>query len=68
MVKGPFARTIASGNTNTSYILFPVGKSAYAPISLAPLTTAVSVMRAEAFDTNTGTQNPAIIGMSTTRR
>ena len=68
MVKGPFARTIASGNANTSYILFPVGKSAYAPISLAPLTTAVSVMRAEAFDTNTGTQNPAIIGMSTTRR
>lgn len=68
MVKGPFARTIASGNTNTSYILFPVGKSAYAPISLAPLTTAVSVMRAEAFDTNTGTQNPSIIGMPTTRR
>lgn len=68
MVKGPFARTIASGNANTSYILFPVGKSAYAPISLAPLTTAVSVMRAEAFDTNTGTQNPAINGMSTTRR
>jgi gliding motility-associated-like protein len=68
MIKGPFARTIASGNANTSYILFPVGKSAYAPISLAPLTTAVSVMRAEAFDTNTGTQNPAIIGMSTTRR
>ena len=68
MVKGPFARTIASGNANTSYILFPVGKSAYAPISLAPLTTAVSVMRAEAFDTNTGTQNAAINGMSTTRR
>ena len=68
MIKGPFARTIASGNANTSYILFPVGKSAYAPISLAPLTTAVSVMRAEAFDTNTGTQNPAINGMSTTRR
>lgn len=68
MVKGPFARTIASGNTNTSYILFPVGKSAYAPISLAPLTTAVSVIRAEAFDTNTGTQNPAINGMPTTRR
>ncbi|MGV1010830.1 MAG: T9SS type A sorting domain-containing protein [Flavobacterium sp.] len=68
MVKGPFARTIASANANTNYILFPVGKTAYAPISLAPATTAVTVMKAEVFDTNTGTQNPSIVNMSSTRR
>ncbi len=68
MVKGPFARTIASANANTNYILFPVGKTAYAPISIAPATTAVTVMKAEAFDSNTGTQNAAIIDLSTSRR
>lgn len=67
-IAGPFARTIASGSANTTYIPFPVGKAAYAPIFLAPATTAVSVMRAEAFDTNTGTMDPSIIALSTTRR
>ncbi|MFI0425640.1 MAG: T9SS type A sorting domain-containing protein [Flavobacterium sp.] len=68
MVKGPFARTIASGNTNSTYVLFPVGKTGYAPVSLAPATTAVTVMKAEAFDSNTGTQNAAITNMTTARR
>ncbi|MBW8523393.1 T9SS type A sorting domain-containing protein [Chryseobacterium chendengshani] len=68
-VVGPFARTIASANTNTSYILYPVGKAAYAPISLAPATTAVTNMKAEAFDTNSGTASTATIqNLSTTRR
>lgn len=68
MVKGPFARTIPSGNTNSSYVLFPVGKSAYSPISIAPATTAVTIMKAEVFDSNTGTQNASIIDMSSSRR
>jgi hypothetical protein len=68
MIKGPFARTIATANANTNYILFPVGKAAYTPISLAPATTAVTVMKAEAFDSNTGTQNAAIINLTTARR
>lgn len=58
-IAGPFARTIANANTN--YILYPVGKTAYAPISLAPATTAVTNMIAEAFETNTGTASAATI-------
>ena len=65
-VVGPIARTIA--NSNTSYILFPVGKAAYAPILLSPATTSVSVMKAEAFDTNTGTEDASIINLAANRR
>lgn len=68
MVRGPFARTIANANANTNYILFPVGKVAYAPVWAAPTTTAVSIMKAETFDTNTGTQSGAISNMATNRR
>lgn len=67
-VNGPFARTIASANANTNYILFPVGKTAYAPVSLAPATTAISVMKAEAFDSNSGTSNASIASLSANRR
>lgn len=67
-INGPFARTIASGNANTNYITFPVGKTAYAPIFLAPTTTAVTVMKAEAFDANTGTADPGIINLAANRR
>lgn len=66
MVKGPFARTIA--NSNSAFVVFPVGKSTYSPISLAPTTTAVSVMKAEAFDANTGTADAAITNLSATKR
>ncbi|MFC6096817.1 T9SS type A sorting domain-containing protein [Flavobacterium qiangtangense] len=65
-VNGPIARTIAT--SNTSYILFPVGKSAYAPISLSPATTTVAKMKAEAFDSNTGTSDASIVGLNTSRR
>lgn len=68
MVRGPFARTIANANANTNFILFPVGKTTYAPIWAAPATTSVAVMRAETFDTNTGTQSAAITSMATNRR
>jgi hypothetical protein len=68
MVRGPFARTIANANANTNYLLFPVGKVAYAPVWAAPATTAATVMKAETFDTNTGTQSAAIANMATNRR
>lgn len=68
MVRGPFARTISNANANTNYLLFPVGKVAYAPVWAAPATTAATVMKAETFDTNTGTQNAAIANMATNRR
>lgn len=68
MVKGPFQRTIASGNSATNYISFPVGKSTYAPIAIAPVTTAVSAVKAEVFDSNTGTLNPSIVNMTTSKR
>lgn len=67
-ISGPFARTIASGNANTNYITFPVGKAAYAPVFLAPTTTAITVMKAEAFDTNTGTADPGITNLPANRR
>jgi hypothetical protein len=65
-VRGPIARTIASGNT--SFVLFPVGKAGYAPISLKPATTAVTVMSGEVFDSNTGTANGSIFGLAANRR
>lgn len=65
-ISGPLARTIA--NSNTSYILYPVGKSAYAPVWLSPATTAVSVMKAEAFDSNSGTAGLGVINLSSARR
>jgi len=67
-VKGPFARTIASGNANTNYILLPVGKTAYAPVWVAPATTAVSIMKGEAFDSNSGTADASIISLAANRR
>ncbi|PTT69755.1 T9SS type A sorting domain-containing protein, partial [Chryseobacterium sp. HMWF001] len=67
-IAGPFARTIASGNANTNYILYPVGKTAYAPISLAPATTAVTNMKAEAFDSNSGTAGAGTQNLSSARR
>ena len=68
MVKGPFARTIANANANTNYILYPVGKTAYSPIWLAPATTSVTVMQAEALEVNAGTANASIVNLSATRR
>lgn len=67
-VNGPLARTIIGGNSNTTYQYFPVGKAAYAPIWLAPATTAVSNFKAEAFDSNTGTADVSLLNLSATRR
>lgn len=67
-VNGPLARTVISGNSNTTYQHFPVGKAAYAPIWLAPATTAVSNFKAEAFDSNTGTADVSLLNLSATRR
>ncbi|WP_026976492.1 T9SS type A sorting domain-containing protein [Flavobacterium tegetincola] len=67
-IRGPFARTIASGNLDTSFILFPVGKSTYSPVSLAPTTTEVTTMRAEAFDANAGTAGAGVTNLSANRR
>ena len=67
-VKGPFVRTISTGNLGTNYILFPVGKSTYSPVSVAPTTTEVSAMRAEAFDSNTGTAGAGVTNLSANRR
>lgn len=65
-VSGPIARTIATGNT--SFIQFPVGKVAYAPIWVNPATTTVAVVRAEAFNSNTGTANASIVSLTNLRR
>jgi len=66
-INGPFARTIANANAATNYILYPVGKTAYAPVWLAPATTAVTNMKAEAFDTNSGTVSSGIQNLSAKR-
>ncbi|NML56326.1 T9SS type A sorting domain-containing protein [Chryseobacterium cheonjiense] len=66
-INGPFARTIANANAATNYILYPIGKTAYAPVWLAPVTTAVTNMKAEAFDTNSGTVSSGIQNLSARR-
>lgn len=65
-VSGPIARTIAT--SNTSFIQFPVGRLAYAPIWVNPTTTSVSTMQAEAFSSNTGTANASIVSLTNARR
>lgn len=65
-IRGPISRTI--GSSNNTYVLFPVGKTNYAPIWLNPATTDVSVYRAETFESNSGTANPSIVSLSAVRR
>ena len=67
-VNGPLKRTIASGNANTAFVFYPVGKATYAPIWVAPATTSVAVIKAESFDSNTGTADAAIVNLSTDKR
>ena len=64
-INGPFARTI--GNNNTTYMLYPVGKTTYAPVWLSPATTSVTNMKAEAFDSNSGTAETGLINLSAKR-
>jgi hypothetical protein len=65
-INGPIVRTI--NDANTGYVLFPVGKTQYAPVFLAPTTTSVSKFRAETFPTNSGTANASITSLATNRR
>lgn len=68
-VNGKLSRSIASANTNTTFVTYPIGKSGiYTPIALAPATTSISLFSAESFGSNTGIADPSIIGLSTTRR
>lgn len=66
-INGPFERTIATNNAATNYMLFPVGKAEYAPIWVAPVTTSVSTMRAEVFDSNAGTASASIASLANRR-
>ena len=68
-VNGALTRSIANANTNATYIPFPIGKSGvYTPIAIAPATTSIALFKAESFGTNSGTEDPSIIGLSATRR
>jgi hypothetical protein len=67
-INGPLIRTVANNNTATSFINFPVGKSTYAPILLAPVTTSAISLKAEAFDGNAGTLASNISSLSTAVR
>ena len=67
-INGPLAKTFATGSANTSYSLFPVGKTSYAPIWLAPATTTAAVIKAESFTLNSGTADPSIINLSANTR
>jgi hypothetical protein len=75
-VNGPMARTFAASRTATGATnlttLFPVGKAGtYIPIYLDPTTAATGsvIMRAEAYNTNSGTPGPGVIAntLSSTR-
>lgn len=67
-VNGPFERTISATNGNGTYQFFPVGKSGYAPIWLAPANSMLSKYAVESFDSNTGTATATISVLSSTRR
>ncbi|WP_312090029.1 T9SS type A sorting domain-containing protein [Chryseobacterium sp.] len=66
-INGPFARTIGT-NTATSFIHYPVGKAAYAPIWVAPVNASAINMQAEAFDSNSGSTGLGVINLSASRR
>ncbi|WP_165917313.1 T9SS type A sorting domain-containing protein [Flaviaesturariibacter aridisoli] len=72
MVKGPFARTIAASqtNTSTSYV-FPVGKSGYNNLDIVGPQTSASgavTIQAEVFDGNAGgTAGNTFTSLSTSR-
>jgi hypothetical protein len=68
-VDGALTRSIANANTNSTYVSFPIGKSGlYTPIALAPTTTSIALFKAESFGSNSGTEDPSIVGLSATRR
>jgi hypothetical protein len=62
-IDGPFAKSLPLANA--SFYIFPVGKTAYTPISM--MTVGGALLVAEAFDTNSGTPSANIAGLSATR-
>lgn len=68
-VNGALTRSIANASTNATYVTYPIGKSGiYTPIALAPATTSIALFKAESFGSNTGSADPSIMGLSSTRR
>ncbi len=70
-IDGPFARTFATRASAATYdqtTLYPVGRGAvYQPITIAPTTTGVAQIKAEAFTTNAGTFVNPIVSISPKR-
>jgi hypothetical protein len=62
-IDGPFVKSLPLANA--SFYIFPVGKTAYTPISM--MTVGGAALVAEAFNTNTGTPSANIGGLSATR-
>lgn len=68
-VDGPLARVIPSGSDNLTFYRFPVGKgSYYAPIEIAPTTTANTVIKASYDTSNTGTFDATVTALNGTNR
>lgn len=64
-IDGPYSKGIATNGTNTNFVLYPVGKTSYKPLSLA--VTGGGDFTVEAFDTNTGAASANIANLSATR-
>jgi hypothetical protein len=64
-IDGSYSKCIGSNQASTSLFLYPVGKSAYTPISLG--VTGGGIFTAEAFITNSGNTTSNISNLSATR-
>lgn len=69
-INGPFARVVPASRTASTYLVFPVGKTAYNPVSLDPATTSGGTVtfQAEVFNSNTGTAGVAMATVNANRR
>ncbi|MGX7668701.1 Ig-like domain-containing protein [Flavobacterium pedocola] len=65
-IEGPFSKGVPTNGTNANFVLYPVGKTSYKPISLA--VTGGGDFTAEAFDANAGTAAGNMANLSTTSR
>jgi hypothetical protein len=65
-IDGPYEKVISTGNSNTTYALYPMGNSGtYMPISLA--IAGGGIYRVEAFSSNSGTASSNISSLSNKR-
>ncbi|MES2811278.1 MAG: T9SS type A sorting domain-containing protein [Bacteroidota bacterium] len=64
-IDGPYTKAIATNGTNSSFVLYPVGKTSYKPLSLA--VTGGGDFTVEAFDSNTGNPSVNVANISATR-